>query len=131
MNHDHSAAYVVKIHRREQTKDQLHSTFLAEANNWLGQNSMTQADRQAFTQAVQEQIKERIGFEFNEEWMEEAQHSRIACSPRDVPRIVEHPIGRYGELQGQTCNSDGRLADRATASLLAVQTRVETGCLLR
>ncbi|QDS98540.1 hypothetical protein [Adhaeretor mobilis] len=72
MNHDHSAAYVVKIHGRERTQDQLRSMYLIEANSWLGQNSMLQADRQKFTSSVQERIKERIGFEFNEEWMEQA-----------------------------------------------------------
>ncbi|MEQ8210578.1 MAG: hypothetical protein RH917_12180 [Lacipirellulaceae bacterium] len=70
LNHDKSIAYVVKIHRRESTKEQLRTTFLNEADSWLGWRQMFQVDQREFVNKVQEQIRERSGFEFDEEWLE-------------------------------------------------------------
>lgn len=74
LNHDKSVAYVVKVHRRDSTKEQLRKTFLNEADSWLGWQQMFQADQQEFIEKVREQIRQRSGFEFNEEWLEQLQN---------------------------------------------------------
>jgi hypothetical protein len=55
LNHDRSHAYVVQIHQRERTEDQMRQQFLGEANRWYGVNVMNGYRRQnAYFQVVGE-----------------------------------------------------------------------------
>jgi hypothetical protein len=55
LNHDRSHAYVVQLHQRERTEEQMRQQFLGEANRWYGVNVMNGYRRQnAYFQVVGE-----------------------------------------------------------------------------
>jgi hypothetical protein len=72
MNFDKSAAYVIRLDRRQYTDEELKQLFLEEEGTWPGRNDMMVEHYSIFTQAVNEEIlKVRAGLEFNKEWEDE------------------------------------------------------------
>lgn len=69
LNFDRSAAYVIRLDRRQYTDDELKQLFLEEENSWMGRRDMMLEHLSAFTQAVEREILvDRAGLEFDEEW---------------------------------------------------------------
>lgn len=67
-NYDQSIAYVIRLHSRERTKDELRTLFLSEANNQYSGWATTTGRRKQYQQQVINQVKERAGLEIDPAW---------------------------------------------------------------
>ena len=80
MNYDRSAAYVIKLHSRQYTPEELRRLFLSEVATWPGQVDMFREREAAFRQVLNRRLfLEVAGFKFDEEW-EERRAERFADS---------------------------------------------------
>jgi hypothetical protein len=71
LNFDRSAAYVIRLDRRQYADDELKKLFLEEEGGWPGRIDMMNEHYSMFNSAVEREILEdRAGFEFDEEWQE-------------------------------------------------------------
>jgi hypothetical protein len=69
MNHDRSAAYVIRLHSRQYTPDELKRLFLEEINTWPGYREMLGERYNAFRQAVDGKlITDVANFKVDPEW---------------------------------------------------------------
>jgi hypothetical protein len=70
LNFDKSAAYVIRLDRRQYTNDELKQLFLEEEGSWPGRIDMYHEHRMMFDSAVEQEIlKDRAGLEFDEDWL--------------------------------------------------------------
>ncbi|BBO32653.1 hypothetical protein [Lacipirellula parvula] len=77
LNYDHTAAYVLRLARKEFSDDDLKKLFLQEAEYWRGGQDMLVKHASQFQNAVRtEMIQNRAGLEINEEWEIERQKRR-------------------------------------------------------
>ncbi len=75
LNSDHSAAYVIRLDRKQYPDDQLRQLFLKEERGWEGQRDMLMEHYSTFNDAVDKEIlEERAGLDISDEWLEE--HNR-------------------------------------------------------
>lgn len=78
MNYDRSAAYVIRLHSRQYTTEELRKLFLAEDNTWPGRLDMLQEHQAGFRQMVNRRLWEEFAnFKFDEEW-EKRREERLA-----------------------------------------------------
>jgi hypothetical protein len=71
LNYDHTVAYVIRLHTRQYTEEQLKKLFLDEEEQWLGRFDMGAEHQMAFNQLVMQRVLEdEAGFKFDEEWEE-------------------------------------------------------------
>jgi hypothetical protein len=78
MNYDRSAAYVIRLHSRQYTTEELRKLFLAEDNTWPGRLDMLQEHQAGFRQMVNRRLWEEFAnFKFDEEW-EQRREERLA-----------------------------------------------------
>jgi hypothetical protein len=74
LNFDHSAAYVVRLARKQWSDDDLKKLFLEESESWLGGRDMLYKHASIFNSAVEsDMFTERAGLKFDEKWLEERQ----------------------------------------------------------
>jgi hypothetical protein len=75
MNFDRSAAYVIRLHTRQYPEDELKQLFLKDDSGfWPGGNEMRYIRIRNANDEVQSGIvKERAGFEYDEEWLKRRQ----------------------------------------------------------
>jgi hypothetical protein len=72
LNSDKSAAYVIRLDRKQYTDEELRQLFIEEEGSWPGRMDMLSEHYTAFNNAVEKEIlEERAGLEFNEEWLAE------------------------------------------------------------
>jgi hypothetical protein len=71
LNSDHSVAYVIRLDRKQYPDDELKQLFLREERGWLGQRDMLVEHYSVTNEAINKEIEERAGLEFNQEWLEE------------------------------------------------------------
>jgi hypothetical protein len=70
LNFDRSAAYVIRLDRRQYTGDELKKLFLEEEGAWPGRIDMMNEHYSMFNSAVEREIlEERAGLEFDEDWL--------------------------------------------------------------
>lgn len=70
LNFDRSAAYVIRLDRRQYTNDELKKLFLEEEGAWPGRIDMLNEHYSMFNSAVEREILEdRAGLEFDEDWL--------------------------------------------------------------
>jgi hypothetical protein len=67
-NHDHSSAYMIRLHSRLRSEEELHKLFLQEANTWPGARSATMGRWQQFQGEVFDRQAERVGLELKGNW---------------------------------------------------------------
>jgi hypothetical protein len=67
-NYDHSQVYIVRIHQREMSEEQLRNLFLSESNSWFGARFSTMARWQRFQRMVFQQLTTRVNLDFEEGW---------------------------------------------------------------
>ncbi len=78
MNYDRSAAYVIRLHSRQYTPEELRTYFLKEDNTWPGRLDMLQEHQVGFRQMVNRRLWEEFAnFKFDEEW-EKRREQRLA-----------------------------------------------------
>jgi hypothetical protein len=71
LNYDHSAAYVIRLDRRQYTEEELRKLFLEEEGGWPGRIDMMNEHYSMFNSAVEKEIlEERAGLELDEDWLE-------------------------------------------------------------
>lgn len=63
-NHDRSTVYVVRVAEHQFTPDQLHTSYLSEADNWPGLQIMTRAHAREAITAVMSDIMKSAGIEW-------------------------------------------------------------------
>jgi hypothetical protein len=69
LNFDHSAAYVIRLHSRQYTPDELKKRFLEEANTWMGgADMMRERFYVARRQLDQKLLVDVAKFEFDKDW---------------------------------------------------------------
>ena len=68
LNHDHSSAYVIRLHSRLKSEKELQQLFLQEANTWPGARSATIGRWQQFEAEVFDQLAKRVNLKFEEGW---------------------------------------------------------------
>jgi hypothetical protein len=79
LNFDHSSAYVIRLHSRQYTPEELKKLFLAEENTWMGRFIMRREHQQDFSQTVNRRIWEDLAnFKFDPEW-EKRRSERLAA----------------------------------------------------
>ena len=79
LNYDHSEAYVIRLHARQYTPEELKKLFLAEDSTWMGRYAMRQEHQSAFSEAVNRKLWEDLAdFKFDEEW-EQRRNERLAA----------------------------------------------------
>jgi hypothetical protein len=71
LNFDKSAAYVIRLDRKQYSDDMLKQLFLAEENSWMGRLDMRMEHEAIFNEAVRNELEERAGLEFNQEWLDQ------------------------------------------------------------
>lgn len=72
LNYDQTAAYVIRLARKQWTDDELKQLFLEEETSWPGRIDMMGKHRTDFNRAIADDIfVERAGLKFDEKWMEE------------------------------------------------------------
>jgi hypothetical protein len=75
LNHDQTAAYVIRLARKQWSDEDLKKLFLEESESWLGGRDMLFKHASRFNSAVeQDMFKDRAGLEFDEEWLKERQN---------------------------------------------------------
>ncbi len=70
LNYDQTSAYVIRLHQREQSEEELRKLFLTEANSWFGRQFTIIGHLQQFQQQVFDKLTDRIGLKFEEAWNE-------------------------------------------------------------
>lgn len=75
LNHDHSAAYVIRLSERQYAPETLKKMFLEEIRNWMGQREMLGERYSRVRQSVDSKIAEMAGFKFDEEWQKRFEES--------------------------------------------------------
>jgi hypothetical protein len=74
LNYDQSAAYVVRLARKQWSDDDLKKLFLEESEAWPGGRDMLFKHASVFNSAVEnDMFTERAGLKFDEKWLEERQ----------------------------------------------------------
>lgn len=74
LNHDQTAAYVVRLARKQWTDDELKQLFLEEETSWPGRIDMIGKHRADFNRAIADDIfVQRAGLKFDDKWVEERQ----------------------------------------------------------
>ena len=74
LNYDQSAAYVVRLARKQWSDDDLKKLFLEESESWLGGRDMLFKHASLFNNAVEsDMFTESAGLKFDEKWLEERQ----------------------------------------------------------
>ena len=74
LNYDQSAAYVVRLARKQWSDDDLKKLFLEESESWPGGRDMLFKHVSIFNNAVEsDMFTERAGLKFDEKWLEERQ----------------------------------------------------------
>ena len=74
LNYDRSAAYVVRLARKQWSDDDLKYLFLEESESWPGSRDMLFNPVSIFNNAVEsDMFTERAGLKFDEKWLEERQ----------------------------------------------------------
>jgi hypothetical protein len=74
LNYDQSAAYVVRLARKQWSDDDLKKLFLEESEAWPGGRDMLYKHASIFNNAVEsDMFTERAGLKFDEKWLEERQ----------------------------------------------------------
>lgn len=74
LNYDHSAAYVIRLVRKQWSDDELKRLFLEESEGWPGMYGMRGQRIARFSEALQQDmLEERAGLKFDEKWVEERQ----------------------------------------------------------
>jgi hypothetical protein len=58
LNHDHSQAYVVRVVRHRESRDELRRAFLSESDNWIGLASFDSFHRQQSARALVQDLSE-------------------------------------------------------------------------
>ncbi|WP_428304525.1 hypothetical protein [Lacipirellula sp.] len=77
LNYDHTAAYVLRLARKELSDDDLKKLFLQEAEYWRGGQDMLVKHASQFQNAVRaEMIENRAGLVIDEDWKVERQRQR-------------------------------------------------------
>jgi hypothetical protein len=77
LNYDQTAAYVMRLARKELSDDDLKKYFLQEVEYWPGGRDMLVKHASSFNNAIETEIIEnRAGLKFNEEWLEKRQQQR-------------------------------------------------------
>ncbi|MBA4105777.1 MAG: hypothetical protein C0485_08460 [Pirellula sp.] len=74
LNHDQTAAYVVRVARKQWSDDDLKKLFLEESESWAGGRDMLFKHASVFNSAVEnDMFTERAGLKFDEKWLQERQ----------------------------------------------------------
>ncbi|MBL9163590.1 MAG: hypothetical protein JNL18_12725 [Planctomycetaceae bacterium] len=74
LNYDQTAAYVVRIARKQWSEDELKKLFLEESESWPGGRDMLFKHASIFNNAVEnDMFTERAGLKFDEKWLQERQ----------------------------------------------------------
>ena len=74
LNYDQSAAYVVRLARKQWSDDDLKKLFLEESESWPGGRDMLFKHASIFNSAVEsDMFEQRAGLKFDEKWLEERQ----------------------------------------------------------
>ncbi len=74
LNYDQSAAYVIRLARKQWSDDDLKKLFLEEAETWPGGRDMLYKHASIFNSAVEsDMFEQRAGLKFDEKWLEERQ----------------------------------------------------------
>ncbi len=68
LNFDRSAAYVIRLDRRQYTDDALKQLFLEEENSWLGRRDMTGLHKYFFAQLLNSDTRKRAELEIDPDW---------------------------------------------------------------
>lgn len=74
LNYDQTAAYVVRVARKQWSDDDLKKLFLEESESWLGGRDMLYKHASIFNSAIEsDMFEQRAGLKFDEKWLEERQ----------------------------------------------------------
>lgn len=74
LNYDQSAAYVIRLARKQWSDDDLKKLFLEESESWAGGRDMLFKHASIFNSAIEsDMFEQRAGLKFDEKWLEERQ----------------------------------------------------------
>jgi hypothetical protein len=64
-NHDHTIEYIVRVVEHQPALPELRTAYLAEGNNWMGENIMSQMRRQEVARNLENDIELRANLKWN------------------------------------------------------------------